>query len=72
MKMQKLFSIVLLDTMDRMGITLTGAQHMLQMKWGVKSMKVTAPKPTKEEFPSVGACEPSLLERISLLMRTRK
>jgi hypothetical protein len=45
---------------------------MLQMKWGIKSMKVPAPKPTKEEFHSVGACEPSLLGRISLVMRTRK
>ncbi len=45
---------------------------MLQIKCGIKSMKVTAPKPTKEEFHSVGACEPSLLERISLVMRIGK
>jgi hypothetical protein len=45
---------------------------MLQMKWGIKSMKVTAPKPTKKGFTVLGACEPSLLGRISLVMRSRK
>jgi len=42
------------------------------MKWGIKSMKVIAPRATKEEFHKVGAYGPSLLERILLLMRTTR
>jgi hypothetical protein len=55
-----------------MGIMDTRAQNMLQMKWGIKSMKMIAPKATKEEFHKVGACGPSLLERSLLVTRTRR
>jgi len=55
-----------------MGIMDTRAQNMLQMKWGIKSMKVIAPRATKEEFHKVGAYGPSLLEIILFFMRTRR
>jgi hypothetical protein len=45
---------------------------MLQIKWGIKSMKMIAPKATKEEFHKVGTCGPSLLERSLLVTRTRR
>jgi hypothetical protein len=39
---------------------------MLQMKWGIKSVKMATPRPTKDEFHRVGTREASLLEELQL------
>jgi hypothetical protein len=55
-----------------MGIMDTRAQNMFQMKWGIKSMKLIAPRAINEKFHKVGACGPSLSERNLLVTKTRR
>lgn len=73
MMMEKLFTIVPLDIMDHIWASWTlGAQNMFQMKWGIKSMKLIAPRAINEEFHKVGTCGPSLSERSLLVTKTRR